>query len=293
MVAVLILTVITGVVYATFSSVVDSSESARIQAEELRFRQFLTRQLTFNLQQAVEGWRPGALAREQRTPDDVALGEQTQEAAPMYWLQGTDESGANGPADTLSFSTSAPLLGNTALPGFLKQVELKVVAGGSDEDALQIGGDAAAEGAIAYPTLEWTEIPLMTAVEDPSLTTNTRLTGARDTRALEQTAEEVEYKPIGWSYPVRSLDIQYFDGKDWVDEWDTLTEERLPWSIRFRINFARTAEELRAEQAAGLNPIDDPDFELIVTLPGGAGTTSPPPAYDRGIIRDDTDDRGD
>jgi hypothetical protein len=73
------------------------------------------------------------------------------------------------------------------------------------------------------------------------------------------------------------MDIQYFDGEDWIDEWDSVAEGRLPWAVHFRLNFARP----EGEEEVGFDAIDDPDMSLIVALPGGAGLTEPPvePVY--------------
>jgi hypothetical protein len=60
-----------------------------------------------------------------------------------------------------------------------------------------------------------------------------------------------------------------------VDEWDSFEEGRLPWSIHFRINFARPIDEIKALQSEGIDFIEDPDFQMIITIPAGMGVTEP------------------
>ena len=71
--------------------------------------------------------------------------------------------------------------------------------------------------------------------------------------------------------PVRTVDFTYYDGTDWVDEWDSQTMGRLPWCVRVRINFARTDEEILAEKDQNLDIVENPDFEIVVPIPLALG----------------------
>ena len=63
MVAIVILSVITSVVYITFDSVIRSTEVARGVQAELEWRSRLSRSLTENLAPAYDPLRPGAASR--------------------------------------------------------------------------------------------------------------------------------------------------------------------------------------------------------------------------------------
>ena len=102
MVAMSILVILTGSLYTCFISVVDSAEIARSSIEGLRVQEFLREHFNNNLS-AVHA---------------SPVGE--------YALIGEDESGAYGPADTLSFTTTLPTSGALSLPGIVKTVEYKI-----------------------------------------------------------------------------------------------------------------------------------------------------------------------
>ena len=77
------------------------------------------------------------------------------------------------------------------------------------------------------------------------------------------------------------MNIQYFDGEEWVDDWDSITQGRLPWAVDIRINFARTADELEAERIQHYDLEKDAEFQLVVPIPAGVGVTDMPPDYVR------------
>jgi hypothetical protein len=77
--------------------------------------------------------------------------------------------------------------------------------------------------------------------------------------------------------PVRTLSIRYFDGRDWLEEWDSHDQGRVPWAVEFKVNFAKPKEQLDAENGK-FNVNDDPDLMLVVTIPRGIGV----PADERG-----------
>ena len=69
------------------------------------------------------------------------------------------------------------------------------------------------------------------------------------------------------------MDLQYFDGAEWLDEWDSLQFGRVPWCVHIRINFAKTDEQLKEEASENYDDIDDPDFEMVIPIPLGLGVT--------------------
>lgn len=295
MVAITLLSIITGIVFASFASVVQTSDRARIAAAELRLREFMTRSLTVNLTQAYGDWLPGAALRDAvlieggtDANQDAALAEEELMMA-RYVFQGENDVGPLGlPADMLTFSSTAPLIGNLALPGFLKQVTYEIVSETGEEDAPAFGAPAFGapdQYSASFLTLEVTETPIM---GDQQQEEAGFLTGSDVREKLDEAAREVGYESPGWRVPMRSLDIHYFDGEEWVEEWDSLEMGRLPWSVRIRMNFARPEEELEAEQDAGFSVEEDPDYELVVAIPAGLGITLDPPEY----VRSDPATRG-
>ena len=266
LIAISLIVIVTGIVYTSLFAVVESTENARIASEELQLRQFLVRNFRINLAQAYGDWRPGASLRR---PISQQLNT-SQPNAPVeddlietrFWLEGIDDSGANGPADTISFATTAPMSGGAALPGLIKQVRYEIV----DASEAEEGSVALAYG-VSQLMLQCTETPIFEVVD---------LEGEDDIGGFldqDDLLGDVDYEVPGWSVPISTMDIQYYDGEDWLDEWDSIAEGRLPWSIRISINFARPEGE---DDYAGFDSTEDPDLSLIVPIPAGLGLTEPP-----------------
>lgn len=279
LVAITLMVIVTGIVYSSFFAVVTATDTARVAAEQLRLRQFLTRSFSQNLSQTYGDWRPGAIMRELPGNVETAVRNmdgnvdvEGDETLARYWLEGIDDQGAYGPADSITFATTAPLIGGTALPGVLKQVTYEVVRGTNEEgDFLELDDD------VRSVTLQATETPIFEAADFEEGD------DAGDFDAKGDLLGDVTYESPGWSVPVRTMDIQYFDGEDWVDDWDSVEMGRLPWSVHIRINFARPPSQLRAEASQGFNDEDDPDYEFVISLPGGVGLTEPPLQMVHGI----------
>jgi hypothetical protein len=87
----------------------------------------------------------------------------------------------------------------------------------------------------------------------------------------DQNVNAAMYQAPSWSVPIRTLDITYFDGAEWVEEWDSMTLGRLPWCVQIRINFARTDEEIQREIDQNIDIENSPDFEMVVPLPIALG----------------------
>ncbi|MFP4501466.1 MAG: type II secretion system protein J [Candidatus Hydrogenedentota bacterium] len=247
MVAISILTVIVSIVYVSFSSVIRASDVARDVAEDMRLRQFLTRNLTTVI--------PAVYT-------DAAMQLQS------YQFLGEDDQGPYGPADSLTFVVDVPLLGSKSLPGMMKRVTFEVIDKNTEEDGEALTGVAAEAPASKEDepdlVLEYTEEPLVVAGLGGE--------GGDDLFASFD-AEEQEY--ASWKVPVRMVDFAYFDGEEWVDDWDTMAEGLLPWSVRVRVNFEKTEGDVDQDRAEGIDPVEDPDFEMTLLLPAGAGATEP------------------
>lgn len=247
MVSISILTIIVSIVYVSFDSIVDSSAVAETAARDMRLRQFLSRGFSATI--------PSIRVDE---------GAQIQ----SYQLLGEKNDGAYGPADKLQFVCAQNLLGARSLPGVIKRVTYEVVDrnAGDGEEALTGVEFGEFEADAEEPDL------LLVYREKPLLVDMLLEEGGGMLAAFDPVAE-AGY--ASWSVPVRSVDFAYFDGEEWLEEWDSLAEGVLPWAIRVRVNFQKTKEALDFDRAAGLDPVEDPDFEATLLVPAGAGTREP------------------
>ena len=239
LVAVTILTILTTIVYVSFQSVTDTAEMARDEAHKLRFRQFLWRNFTTNLNSVHV--------------DPACM-------RPEYQFLGEDEEGAYGAADTLRFCTSLTMGGPKAVPGVLKVVTYELVdeyetegEGGMGELAIDEGPEDAQE--------------YFLVIREEALV----LKG--DDLTSDEDFSEVDDQAIERKVPISTLNFQFYDPEteEWEDEWDSVEKNRLPWAIRVMVNFVRTKEEFDGDIRAGIDLAEEPDLDLTVTLPAGAG----------------------
>ena len=237
--AIAILAIVVSMVYTSFSSVTTTMGVSRVNSEELRLRQFLQRSFQTNFASVYA---------------DQGLG------LPGYQFIGINEDSPDGPVDSIRFASSASMMGGLALPGDLKEVRYEVlgVEGRIGDFNLQEESD---EG--TGPQLRATETPLGVAnlmaaageVDDPQ-------------RDVEN---DLGFDAPTWTVPIRTFDVRYFDGGDWVDEWDSELVGRVPWSVHVKINFARTEDQIEREQDDNIDIEEDPDFEMVISLPAGMG----------------------
>lgn len=246
MVAMTILVVLVGGVYACFVSVADTAEIARTATEQLRVEQYLWKHLSENLASV------------------------TAQATGEYALVGEDESGALGPADTLRFTTVLPMTGAKSLPGIVKTVEYYVddPSSGSGTGFRTFAMDEAVEAEdTPAVTLYISERPLEL------------LSGEESGESLLDAAEDDEEGAGVWEreVPIRSINFQYYDGtsEEWVDDWNSDETGLLPWAIKVQVNLAKTESQLEFEAAQGVDHRNDHDLEMTVALPTGAGVLVP------------------
>lgn len=237
LVAMSVMTVAVGIVFATFASVTDTMAIARDNADRMGYRMALRRNLTENL---------GAVYAD-------ATGSREE-----FQLVGTDESGQYGPADKLRFCTSLPMPGAYALPGVMKVVEYGLVSS-SDIDTASTGypGDDPERAGMA---LQITESPL--AYQE----------------GIQGAVSGSDQLPkVQRAIPVASFDVLYFDGlsQEWRQDWDSLSEQRLPWAVWVRVNFPRSEEERAADSAAGVDLTETPDIDVMASIATGAGVQGP------------------
>lgn len=252
LVAMSILVVIVAVVYASFASVTDTITVSRVRTEELRLRQFLERSLRTNL-------------------TSVYVDRRFEQQ--VFQFVGVNDENTVGPRDSLRFVSTNQLMGGFALPGDFKEVRYEVFGG--EEGRVRLGADR--ERIEEYAQFDETpDQAKLEATETPLLASNAQAvdaeTGNIDVTQNNNTTQDIPvYQAPSWSVPVRTLDITYYDGTQWVEEWDSQMIGSLPWCVRVRINFARTDAEIQAEIDQNIDIVENPDFELVVPIPLSLG----------------------
>ncbi len=252
LVAVSVMAVAVGIVFATFVSVTDTMAATRENADIMLQKMALHRNLTENL---------GAIYA-----DAAGIREE-------FELIGTDESGQYGPADSLRFCTSLPMPGAYALPGVMKVVEYRLT---SPSDV-----DAAATG---FPGVDPSRPGMALLITESPLAYEEGIGGA--------VSGSDQLPMVQRAIPVASFDVQYFDGlsQEWVTDWDSLSEQRLPWAVWVRANFPRSEEE-RAAGGGGDDPAESADVDVMMPVATGAGLEGP--FLDLNHLRADTEASGD
>ena len=292
LVAMSILIVIVAVVYASFASVTDTISVARVRTEEMRLRQFLERSIRTNLTSVYV---------------DRAYEQQ------VFQFVGVNDQNTEGPRDSLRFVSTNQLMGGLALPGDFKEVRYDVFGG--EEGRVQLSADQKRERENYeamdmnpdQAKLEATETPLLASNAQAIDTetgnidldnNNSQQQGFDQQRKQSKSQNEDQnlnaamYQAPSWSVPIRTLDITYYDGVEWVEEWDSMTMGRLPWCVQIRINFARTDEEIQREIDQNIDIENSPDFEMVVPLPIALGQQTDGRDLNAAANADDQDDTG-
>jgi len=255
LIATTILVIVIAIVYASFVSVTSSVAEARLDAQKMKLRQFLIDNLHANIATIYTDFR--------------SLAEDSERDPYLFAFQGIDEEASKGPADSLQFACTAPLMGGLALPGDLKLVRYEISSSQNEEETEMDFGAGQEESEADERKLRVTETPVIAS----NLQTGQNDQGMMQSQTAEKLFEVAEgFESPSWSVPVRSFDVAYFDGDQWVDEWDSVGIGRLPWALRIRVNFAKTDDEVAAENREGLDQEENPDFELVLAIPEGAGT---------------------
>ncbi|NLN94417.1 MAG: type II secretion system protein [Candidatus Hydrogenedens sp.] len=240
LIAMTVLVAIVGIVYSSFSSVTMTMGLARVDAERLRFRQILWRSFSQNLQSVYV--------------DAACL-------QPEYGFIGENKDSGFGPADTLRFVSALPMPGAGALPGIYRVVSYTVTNRAETDSAI----------AASLP-LESENSNILLIREEPF---------QLESQGFFHDAQGVTGDVFEQAVPVASMDVQYFDSgsNEWVDDWDSSEERRLPGGVWIKVNFARSDEDRHADYAAGIDLNEHPDFEFMMSFPLGRNVEYPFPDF--------------
>ncbi len=252
LVAITILTVMVGIVYGAFVSVANTAEIARTSAEELRFRQYLWRHFSTHL---------------------VAVYSDSAFERPEFQFLGESAEGLLGEADSLRFCTSLPMSGPKSLPGVVKVITYEIgdayaPEGESGLEEMAIDEQLEEEGSGQYLIIR----------EEPLVLEGVAMGGDIDgDMGGDLDLEQMEDEVIEQRIPVGSLDFEFYnpDTEEWDEDWDSTADARLPWAIRVKVNFDRTEEELMADLQEGFDLEENPDLNMTISLPMGAGVVEP------------------
>ena len=241
--AMAIIVIMTAIVYSSLSSVVNSTAMARAAAEETRLRQFLARSFETNFRSVYS--------------------DRTNEQ-PAFQFIGVNDESSDGPMDSVRFCSTAPLMGGMALPGDLKEVRYEVM----NDEASELGLDL--DETRAEKDEDRPEGSTLESVEMPLIAGNVEALDTADEDELAELATDPNYEAPHWSVPIRSMDLQYFDGAEWLDEWDSLQFGRVPWCVHIRINFAKTDEQLKELDASKGVAFDRAFLTMMIQHHAGA-----------------------
>lgn len=309
LVAIALLVIVLGIVYGAYSSVVLSVERTREASERLKTTQFIVRGFSMNLAQATEGWSPGPAYRRYSgssgggdgaggNPSGVAGVPASGNASAdgegdmRFPFMGEIKRTADGTFDSLSFGSTAPMLGGGQLPGQIKMCTYRLEKEKSEEDDEEAVVDPKKRKRSKEEREEAEARRLLVLTETPwTPTPETQPNGGLVTpeevnKRIGDAAEDLGQKPVTRSTVVYGLDLAYFDGKDWVEEWHSDDVGYLPWCVRVRVKLDRNPGE---EPSTELNPEKDPSvIELLFSVPTGAGIHDGPPDYVRPSQREET-----
>jgi len=245
LIAISVLVVITGIVYESLEAVTNATETAREQDTELRVRDFLLRNFSSSISTIYVD--PGFLNGQ---------------------CQLIGKKGTSG-IDSLEFCSSAPVMGGASEPGLLKRVQYGEAEDASDAKQGSLAPDS---GEGDFPMFEAKERLIREPMETMILASSGAL--ERQLRSVMSSEDLIEapdqITPV-WTLPVSAVSFLYFDGQDWVEEWDSTSMMRMPWCIRIRVNFVPSPDEDSNSGSRTLTPEDEGGFQMYVPVPIATG----------------------
>ena len=236
LVAIAILAGIVLVVYSSFDAVTRTTYLARVVSDEMRMKQFLMRSFAANFASVYA---------------DVTLMNEA------FLFEGKSGGGPEGPMDSIRFASSAPLMGGMAMPGIFKEVHYGAADSGEQGMTVEALDEDEERDAPHLESSEQLLASVSALTEDEGLDTD-----------IDIDLDAAGYESPSWSVPIGSFDAAYYDGEEWVEEWDSVEAGRLPWGVRIRINYVAGSEE---EEDAGSAGDEDADFEMYYPIPMAIG----------------------
>jgi type II secretion system protein J len=131
--------------------------------------------------------------------------------------------------DTLTFYTTAARMGGGALPGDTKQVAYALIEGDDGRH-------------------------MFTVYEKPRLLLPMRDDSGGDWSGQPQ-----------WTVPMASLDFQYYDGSEWLYEWNSGRMGRLPRAVKIEVHFFGEEFEWFVDRLGMPKPV----LVMVVSIPLG------------------------
>ncbi|HUW60589.1 MAG TPA: prepilin-type N-terminal cleavage/methylation domain-containing protein [Candidatus Bathyarchaeia archaeon] len=302
MVAISILIIITSIVYASLSSVVTATEIARVSAEEMRMRQFLARSFQTNLSTIVadpiyederyvligiseKGSRGAMDSLEFASSAPVIGGASPPGAIKRVYYGAVANSPGAGGGGFFGDDEQSQTVGAMKLESSEQMMLDPAVAEEYGTDLFEDGGgrtdrlsgdsgfgSSSSRGFSGRSGRSFGDRSFSdsrgSARESDRKSSSSRSNKSTRTPSLLET--ESEQAP-GWNVPADQFDVSFFDGYEWVEDWDSIEFGRMPWAVRIRFNYARSEDEYDADQQAGIDQDKDFDFETVISIPIGAG----------------------
>ena len=300
LVAVSILVVITSIVYASLSAVVTATEIARVSADEMRMRQFLIHNLQANFATIVadpvyederyvligvsEKGTRGAMDTIEFACSAPVIGGGSPPGATkrVYYGAVANSPGAGGggffgddeqsqPVGAMRLESSEQMMLDPAIAEEYG-TDFFEDGGGRTDSFGRDGGFGRSSSRSAGSSRGFGE----KSFSDGGGSTRDRdrqSSGGRSAKSSRTPllADTESDGVPGWNVPVDQFDVSFFDGYEWVEDWDSIEFGRMPWAVRVRLNYARTEEEYDADRQAGIDQDADFDFESVFIIPIGAG----------------------
>jgi len=273
-VAATIFATLMAIVYGIFSSIEGGVAKIETNKERVRVTGFLLREISHNLASAylnISATGPAAA-------ELAFVGEDIEE-------DGLD-------ADYLHFVSLAPPLGGAVVSGGPKFVAIKLEI--PPEEFLDEMGLGGREKEPSYLNLREQQMLSMGLPTDEELGLDGKKTEKEEidklfdkpksgikwtedgdgTTTLASTSM-FDSEPV-WSIEVERFNVQFYDGTDWVDSWDssqpndTTQFGLLPWAVKIEIDFPdEDGEYSYADRLT--EDRDRHDFETVVTIPASYG----------------------
>jgi prepilin-type N-terminal cleavage/methylation domain-containing protein len=294
LVAISILVIITSIVYASLSSVVTATEIARVSADEMRMRQFLARGFQLNFSTIVadpvfrderyvligisEKGSRGAMDSVEFASSAPVIGGASPPGAFKRVYYGAvsnspgagDEEGA--PVGAMKLESSEQMMLD---PTMAEEYGTDFFGDGGGRpntfgrDSSFGAGGLSGRSSRSFGDRGLSDRSSSKRGSDRTSDSSSRRSG-KSSRKPSLPEGETGQSP-GWNVPVDQFDVSFFDGYEWVEDWDSIEFGRMPWAVRIRLNYARSEEEYDADQEAGIDRDKDFDFETVLTIPIGAG----------------------